>query len=88
VIAVRRHVVVLGAGFGGLELVARLSESAAGDVHVTLIDQNDAFIFGFSKLDVLFGRRTREQVACRYRDISLPSVEFRQERVTSIDPAA
>jgi sulfide:quinone oxidoreductase len=88
VIAVRTHVVVLGAGFGGLELVARLSESAADDVHVTLIDQNDAFVFGFSKLDVLFGRRTREQVACRYRDISLPSVEFRQEQVTSIDPAA
>jgi len=85
---VRKHVVVLGAGFGGLEVASRLSESVAEQVHVTLIDQNDAFIFGFSKLDVLFGRRTRDDVRLPYRDITLPSVEFRQERVTSIDPAA
>ena len=83
----RRHVLILGAGFGGLELAARLSEAMTDMVRVTLIDHNDAFIFGFSKLDVLFGRRTEAQVRCPYRDIALPGVEFRQERVTSIDPA-
>jgi NADH dehydrogenase FAD-containing subunit len=50
----KRHVVILGAGFAGLELAARLSDSLA-EVRVTLIDQNDAFFFGYSKLDVLFG---------------------------------
>jgi sulfide:quinone oxidoreductase len=85
---VTEHVVILGAGFGGLELAARLSESAARSVRVTLIDQNDGFVFGFSKLDVLFGRHTADEVRLSYRDISLPSVEFRQERITSIDPRA
>jgi sulfide:quinone oxidoreductase len=80
-------VVILGAGFGGLELATRLSESLGDEVHVTLIDQNDAFIFGFSKLEVLFGRQTRDEVSCSYQTISRPGVEFRQERVTSIDPA-
>ena len=82
----KKHVLILGAGFGGLELARRLSDSLTDEVRVTLIDQNDAFVFGFSKLEILFGRQTREQVRLRYADISLPGVQFRQERVTSIDP--
>ncbi len=82
----KRHVLILGAGFGGLELAARLSESLRDQLHITLVDQNDSFIFGFSKLDILFGRQTRDEVRCLYRDISRPGVEFRQERVTSIEP--
>ena len=39
------HVVILGAGFGGLELSSRLSAELDGEVHVTLIDQSDSFIF-------------------------------------------
>jgi sulfide:quinone oxidoreductase len=54
-----KHVVILGAGFAGLELATRLSESLAGEVRATLIDQNDSFSFGFSKLDILFGRKTK-----------------------------
>jgi sulfide:quinone oxidoreductase len=82
----KRHVLILGAGFGGLELATRLSESLADEVHVTLVDQNDAFVFGFSKLEILFGRQTRDEVSSPYRDISRPGVEFRLEQVTSIDP--
>jgi sulfide:quinone oxidoreductase len=79
-------VVILGAGFAGLELASRLSESAAGEVDVTLIDQNESFSFGFSKLDVLFGGKTAADIQLRYEDISKEGVQFRQERVTSIDP--
>jgi sulfide:quinone oxidoreductase len=82
------HVVVLGAGFGGLELVAALSESVADKAHVTLIDKNDSFMFGFSKLDVMFGRRQPSEVWIPYRQIAKPGVEFRQETVTSIDPTS
>jgi sulfide:quinone oxidoreductase len=83
-----KHVLILGAGFAGLELTTCLSEWLAGDVRTTLIDQNDAFTFGFSKLDVLFGRKAREDVHLRYSDIAKDGVEFRRERVTSIDPQA
>ena len=81
-----KHVVILGAGFAGLELATRLSESLAGEVRSTLIDQNDSFFFGFSKLDVLFGRSSKADVLLPYADISKEGVEFKQERVTSIDP--
>lgn len=80
-----KHVVVLGAGFGGLELVTGLSESIPDKVHITLIDKHDSFIFGFSKLDVMFGRRQSSEVWNPYRQIVKPGVEFRQETVTSID---
>ena len=80
------RVLILGAGFGGLELATRLSEEASDAVTVTLIDKSDAFVFGFSKLDVMFGRRTAESVRHTYRDVVKPSLTFRQETVTSIDP--
>jgi sulfide:quinone oxidoreductase len=82
----KRHVVILGAGFAGLELAARLSESLTDEVHVTLIDQNDTFSFGYSKLDVLFGRKAKKDVLLHYADISKEGIEFRRERVTSIAP--
>jgi len=81
-----KHVVILGAGFAGLELATRLSESLLGDVRATLIDQSDSFTFGFSKLDILFGRKAPEDVRLHYSEMSKEGVEFRQERVTSIDP--
>ena len=82
----KKHGLILGAGFAGLELAAELSDSLADEVRVTLIDQSDSFSFGFSKLDVLFGRKATAEVLLHYRDISKAGVEFRQERVTSIDP--
>jgi sulfide:quinone oxidoreductase len=83
---VKKHVLILGAGFAGLELASRLSGSLADEVRVTLIDQNDSFSFGFSKLDVMLGRRAPADIRLHYREISKEGVEFRQERVTSIDP--
>jgi sulfide:quinone oxidoreductase len=80
-----KHVVILGAGFGGLELASRLSDSLAGEVRVTLIDQNDGFTFGFSKLEILFGCVPTAAVRIPYRELAKPSVEFRQERITAIE---
>jgi sulfide:quinone oxidoreductase len=53
----KKHVLILGAGFGGLELAKRLSETLADAVRVTLVDRNDSFVFGFSKLEVMLGRQ-------------------------------
>jgi sulfide:quinone oxidoreductase len=80
------RIVVLGAGFGGLELSTILSETLADRLDLTLIDQNDSFYFGFSKFDVMFGRKTSDSVRIAYRHIVKPGVRFRQETITSIDP--
>src|SRR3954452_4037883 len=82
-----KHVVILGAGFGGFELATRRSETIAYTVRVTLIDRNDSFFFGYSKLEVMLGRQAPEDVRLYYRDIAKEGVECRQETVTGIDPA-
>ncbi len=82
-----KSVLILGAGFAGLELATSLSEQIPGDVEVTLIDQNDSFVFGFSKLDVMFGRAEPAGIRLAYSRVDKPAVRFRQERVLSIDAA-
>ena len=83
-----KRVLVLGAGFGGLELCSILSEAAGEQLELTLIDKNDAFVFGFSKLDVMFGRATPQAVRLPYSEIAKPGVRVVQETVTAIDPDA
>jgi sulfide:quinone oxidoreductase len=65
-----------------------LSEALGERLDLTLIDKNDSFIFGFSKLDVMFGRKTLDAVRLAYRNILKPGVSFRQEEITAIDPEA
>lgn len=82
------RVVVLGAGFGGLELTTILSEAFADDIDIVLIDKGDSFVFGFSKLDVMFGRQMPAKAHLPYRTIAKPGVRFVQATVRSIDPVA
>ena len=82
------RVLILGAGFGGLELSTSLSEKFGDDVELLLIDKSEGFVFGFSKLDVMFGRTSAAAVHHRYRDIINPGVRFVQATVTAIDPEA
>jgi sulfide:quinone oxidoreductase len=82
------RVLVLGAGFGGLELGTVLSEELGDDVAVTLIDKSDAFVFGYSKLDVLFGRAPLDAVRLPYADVVKPGVRVLRETITAIDPEA
>ena len=41
----KKRILVLGAGFGGLELCTMLSEAFGDQIEVTLIDKSDAFYF-------------------------------------------
>ena len=85
---VTTSVLVLGAGFGGLELSSRLAAAVGDEVEITLIDRSDSFVFGFSKLDMMFGAGGLDQVLLSYSNMSWPQVRFRQETITSIDAAS
>jgi sulfide:quinone oxidoreductase len=84
----KTRVLILGAGFGGLELATTLSETLGDDVEVTLIDKKESFVFGYAKLDVMFGRSTMHAARISYREIAKPGVRFLRETVTAIDPAS
>jgi sulfide:quinone oxidoreductase len=84
----KKKILVLGAGFGGLELCTMLSEQFGASIEVTLIDKNDMFVFGFSKLDVMFGHAKLEDVQLSYEKFKKPGVKMLRETITAVDPEA
>jgi sulfide:quinone oxidoreductase len=84
----KTRVLVLGAGFGGLELGTMLSEALGDDVDVTLIDKAGSFAFGYSKLDIMFRDAEPDSVQLPYREYAKPGVRVLQETITAIDPEA
>ncbi|GAA1983459.1 FAD/NAD(P)-binding oxidoreductase [Microbacterium pumilum] len=83
-----KRVLVLGAGFGGLEATSILAEEFDGDLEIVLIDSTEGFVFGFSKLDVMFARTSADRVLHRYSDIAKPGVTFVRAEITAIDAVA
>ena len=84
----KTKILVLGAGFGGLELCTLLSESLGDSVEVTLVDKSDHFVFGFSKLDVTFGHAQAQEVRLPYASFAKPGVQVIRQTITKIDPVA
>ncbi len=82
------RVIVLGAGFGGLELTSTLSAELGDAAEIVLIDQAPGFVFGFSKLDVMFGKRLPSEVFHPYEHLNKPGARFVRATITSIDPEA
>jgi sulfide:quinone oxidoreductase len=80
------RIVVLGAGFGGLELTSIWSAEFGEQADTVLIDRAEGFVFGFSKLDIMFGRLAPASALHRYADLVHPGVRFVRGEVLSIDP--
>ncbi len=83
-----REILILGAGFGGLEAASTLSQALDPSHRITLIDKNDHFIIGFSKFEVMFGRQSAEEVKSYYADLAHRQVNFVQEEIELIDPVS
>lgn len=81
-----KKILILGAGFGGLEAASILRERLDNSNRITLIDKNDHFIIGFSKFEVMFGRQTVEQVKAYYADLAQDGLEFVRDTIELIDP--
>jgi sulfide:quinone oxidoreductase len=79
-------ILILGAGFGGLQAAARLKEELNESANITLIDKNDSFLIGFTKFDVMFGRRSPEDVKSYYKDLAIEGINFIQDTIEKIDP--
>jgi sulfide:quinone oxidoreductase len=82
------RILVLGAGFGGMELCALLAEGMPGEAEITLIDQAEGFAFGYAKLDIMFRGVEPASVVLPYADFAPPGVRFVRDAITAIDPAA
>lgn len=82
------RILVLGAGFGGLEVTAGLSERFGSEIEIMLIERNEYFVFGFSKLDFMFGKRTEPAIKHAYNTLIKPGVRLVRANIESIDPVA
>lgn len=72
----KSRVLILGAGFGGLELATLLSDALGPDADVTVIDRRDHFVFGYSRIDVMFGKTTLDGVQLSYETFDRPGVRL------------
>ena len=80
-----KQIVILGAGFGGLEAATSLREQLLDEHTITLIDRKDHFYIGFKKLEVMFGRSSADGVKSYYRDLAADGVSFVQDNIETID---
>lgn len=82
------HVLILGAGFGGLACASELARLLPPGHRVTLVDEKDRFLMGTTKLWLLDGRRRLGEGEHDVRAIERRGVRFVQGRVARLDLAA
>ena len=56
-----------------------LSQALGESIEVTLIDKNDHFVFGFSKLDIMFGHAEPQAVRLPYANFAKSGVQLIQQ---------
>lgn len=80
-----KHIIVLGAGFGGLECTKKLCES--NDVRVTLIDRQNHHLFQPLLYQVASAGLAATEIAHPIRSVfsEAPNVNVLMEEVTTID---
>lgn len=79
-------ILILGAGFGGLEAATRLRAALDESFEITIVDRNDFFNFGFTKFDLMFGRRAPEECKQSLSALDNKGIRFHQATIESIDP--
>ena len=82
----KKHILILGGGFGGLEVATSLRAKLDENFKITLIDRKDFFIVGFAKFEMMFGRKAPEDVKSYYSELKKQGINFVQDTVEEIDP--
>ncbi|GAA1431250.1 FAD/NAD(P)-binding oxidoreductase [Streptomyces thermospinosisporus] len=84
----RRNILVLGAGFGGLSTVRELQKHVAPHDKITLVDRSDSQVQGLSLLWLLRGWRALDQVQLVPTKDALGRAEHVLAEVEQLDLAA
>nr|WP_202802182.1 FAD/NAD(P)-binding oxidoreductase [Halogranum salarium] len=84
------RIVIVGGGTGGLVLANRLTEKLrpeidAGDVHVTLVTDDENHVYKPTFLYVPFGKKTVADAKRPVADLLDPRVDLRIDRVVGVD---
>jgi sulfide:quinone oxidoreductase len=80
------HIIILGAGFGGLTLASELDHLAEkGKAQVTLVDKNSSFSMGFSMQWAMMDRRNPEDGERSYSNLKPRNIKFIKEEIVAIE---
>lgn len=80
------HILILGAGFGGITAARDLRSRLPSSARITLVDQRSEFVMGLSNLWAMDGRRRIEAGQRALERLRQPGLEVMRGRVESIHP--
>lgn len=84
----RKHVVVLGANFGGLTAALAVKHELHGDVDVTVVSPSDHFLFNPSLIWLPFGKRDRADITFPVAPtLESHGITFEHAAAAGLDPA-
>jgi sulfide:quinone oxidoreductase len=88
----RKHILILGAGFGGLEaaniLRKNFPSSSAAAHRITIIDKKDYFMMGLVNLWILSGIRTLQDSKISLNRLENKGIKFLNDEIKTIDVAS
>ena len=80
-----KHIVILGAGFGGLTSASLLRKNLSQEHQITIIDKKDNFIMGFVNLWILNGNRTLEEAKIALSNLENKGISFLHDEIIEIN---
>ncbi len=80
------HILILGAGFGGLAAANELRANTQSDVRITVVDKKDWFMMDLVKLWIIKGTRKFETSKRPLNSITRKGIEFVNEDIIKIEP--
>jgi sulfide:quinone oxidoreductase len=88
-----KHILILGAGFGGLTAANLLQKnisslSPSAEYQITIIDQKDYFMMGLVNLWILSGTRTFKDSKIDLNRLENKGIRYLNDKVTGIDVAS
>jgi sulfide:quinone oxidoreductase len=88
-----KHILILGAGFGGLTAASFLQKnlsslSASVEYQISIIDQKDYFMMGLVNLWILSGIRTLEDSKINLNRLENRGIRYLNNKITGIDVAS
>lgn len=80
-----KHILILGAGFGGLASANLLRKSLPREQQITVIDKNQYFMMGLVNLWILSGIRTLEDSRVALNKLENRGIRFLNDEIISMD---
>ncbi|HXX99082.1 MAG TPA: FAD-dependent oxidoreductase, partial [Candidatus Bathyarchaeia archaeon] len=81
----RKHILILGAGFGGLVLANLLRKNLTEEHQITVVDKRQHYLMGLVNLWILSGTRSLKDSRVPLNKLQNKGIRFLNDEITGID---